>query len=157
MDISISLGDIVAAIALLLSGYAIWTTSKFNKRQLSLIDSQEKLNQRLLAQGENEAIAALKADVGASFVKLGSSRYRIKVFNKGKAPARNVVIEFPDGNDVVPASEIRDKFPMEILEQHQSVDLIAAVHTGTPPKQTVSLRWADDHSETNEKTVYLTV
>ncbi len=153
----VSVSDVVAIIALALSGYALWTTSNFNKRQLSLIDSQEKLNARLLAQGETESLEGRKADVGASFVKLGTSKHRIKVFNKGKAAARNVRIEFPGGNEMVPGSEIRDKFPMEILEQHQAVELIAAVHMGTPRKQTVILRWEDEHSEANEKTVYLTL
>lgn len=153
----ISVSDIVAVVALLVSGYAIWTTQKFNRRQLSLIESQEELNKRLLAQGESEALDARKADVGAKYVKLGSSRYKLKVFNKGKATARNVRIEFPDGDSPVPQSELRDKFPMEILEQHGSVDLIAAVHMQTPPKQTAILRWADDYSDSNEKTAYLTL
>lgn len=38
----------IALIALLLSGYATWTTTKFNERQKSLIESQEKLNAVLL-------------------------------------------------------------------------------------------------------------
>jgi len=153
----VAISDLIAIIALALSGYAILTTSKFNKRQLSLIETQEQLNKRLLEQGESDALAARKADVGASFVKLGGSKYRIKVFNKGKAPARNVMIEFPEGESPVPQSEIRDKFPMEVLEQHQSVDLIAAVSMGTPSKLTAILKWADDHAENNEKTVYLTL
>lgn len=153
----ITVSDVIAVIALLVSVYAIWTTSRFNKRQLSLIESQEQLNQRLLAQGESEALESLKADVGARLVKLGSSKYQLKVFNKGKATARHIEIEFPHGNELVPDNELNHKFPMEILEQHQSVDLIAAVHLGTPPKQTAILRWVDEHSETNEKTVYLTL
>ena len=68
-------------------------------------------------------------------MKYASNNYRVKVFNKGKAVARNVTIEFPEGNNMVPASEITDKFPMEMLEQHQSVDLIAAVSMDTPRKQ----------------------
>lgn len=153
----ISLGDIAAVIALFLSGYAIWTTSKFNKRQLSLIETQEELNKRLLAQDDSEAADAIKADVGAKYVKLGNSKYRLKVFNKGKASARNVQIEFPDDDAPVPKSEIEDKLPMELLEQHQSVDLIASMSMGTPRKQKAILRWADDHSDSNEKTVYLTL
>ncbi|GAB4228026.1 MAG: hypothetical protein Kow0032_07850 [Methyloligellaceae bacterium] len=153
----ITISDIVAVIALLLSGYAIWTTQKFNKRQLSLIESQEELNKRLLAQDESDALEARKADVGAKYVKLGSSKYKLRVFNKGKAVARNVRIEFPDGESSVPASELREKFPMEILEQHGSVDLIAAVSMDTPSKQTAVLRWEDDHSDSNEKTAYLTL
>jgi len=157
VDLTVTLSDVVAIMALAFSGYAIWITSKFNKRQLSLIDSQEQLNKRLLERGDSEAIEARKADVGASLVKLGSSRYRLKVFNKGKAVARDVRIEFPNGNDIVPDAEIADKFPMEIMEQHQSVDLIAAVHLMTPRKHTVTLRWADDYSDSNEKTVFLTL
>jgi hypothetical protein len=154
---NITLSDVAAIIALLLSGYAIWTTSRFNKRQLSLIASQEELNKRLLARDDSDALESRKADVGASYVKLGNSKYRLKVFNKGKASARNVRIEFSDGDGPVPKSELDDKFPMEVLEQHQSVDLIAAVSMGTPRKQTAILKWTDDHSDDNEKTVYLTL
>jgi len=153
----ITLSDVVAILAFLLSGYAIWTTTRFNKRQLSLIESQEKLNRRLLAQGDNEDQEARKADVGAKYVKLGSKTYKLRVFNKGKAAARNVTIEFPDGDSPVPQSELADKFPMEVLEQHDSIDLIAAVHMQTPPKLTANLRWADDHSSINEKKAYLTL
>jgi hypothetical protein len=152
-----SVSDVVSIVALALSAYALWTTSKFHRRQLSLIESQEKLNARLLSKDESEALEKRKADVGASLTKLGTSKYRLKVFSEGKASARNVQIEFPEGNDIVPESEISAKFPMQILEQHQSVDLIAAVHMGTPPKQTVVLRWQDDHSNANEKTVYITL
>lgn len=154
MDVKLS--DVIAILALLSSGYAIWTTSRFNKRQLSLIETQEKLNKRLLAQGEGEALEARKADVGASLVRYGSNNYKVKVFNKGKSPARNVMIEFPDANNMVPELEIRNKFPMEILEQHQSVDLIAAVSMDTPSKQPVVVKWSDDHSDNNRKTIYLT-
>lgn len=153
----LTVSDIAAIIAIFLSGYAIWTTRNFNKRQLSLIESQEELNKRLLAQNDSDASESRKADVGASYVKLGNSKYRLKVFNKGKAPARNVRIEFPDGDTPVPKSEIENKFPMEVLEQHQSVNLIAAVSLGTPSKQTAIIRWSDEHSDSNEKTVYLTL
>lgn len=151
-----TLSNFIAILALALSGYAIWTTSRFNKRQVSMIETQERLNKRLLEQGESEVLESRKADVGASLVKFASNNYRVKVFNKGKAPARNVTIEFPEGNEMVIDSELRDKFPMEILEQHQSVDLIAAIHMGTPRKQAALLKWADDYSGANEKTVYLT-
>jgi hypothetical protein len=154
MDVKLS--DVIAILALVSSAYAIWTTSRFNRRQLSLIETQEKLNKRTLAQSESEALDARKADVGASLVRYGGNNYRVKVFNKGKSPARNVVIEFPDGNNMVPDSEIRDKFPMELLEQHQSVDLIAAVSMDTPSKQPVVLKWSDDNSDNNKKTSYLT-
>jgi hypothetical protein len=68
-----------------------------------------------------------------------------------------VRIDFPDGNDVVPQSEIERKFPLESLEQYQSVGLIAAVSMDTKSKHTIRLAWLDDCSEKNEKTVYATI
>ncbi len=157
MPITIDAGDVIAGLAFLLSGYATWQTVSFNKRQKSLVESQEKLN-NLLLEKENEGLLKEKsADLGASFIRLGSSKYRLKIWNKGSATARNVRIEFPEGNDVVIASEVSDKFPMESLERHQSVELIAAVHMQTKRKHIVRLIWADDAQPYNEKLSYPTL
>ncbi len=148
--------DIIALIALLVSLAVAAVTFWFYRRQLALIDTQEQLNRRLLEKDEADTIEARQADIGAKLVRLGNSKYRVKVFNRGKSAARNVRIEFPDGNGMIPDDEIRNKFPMEVLEQHGSIELIAAVHMQTPRKQAVLLKWADDHSDCNEKTSYLT-
>jgi hypothetical protein len=150
-------GDIFAGLAFILSCFATGMTLLFNRRQKSLIASQERLNNMLLQQGEREELNAAKADLGANFIKLGSSNYRLKIFNKGRAPARNVRIEMPEGDGVLIASEIRDKFPLESLEQHQAVELIAAPHMGSKLKHTIRLLWADDASENNVKTLHLTL
>jgi hypothetical protein len=157
MAISLTPSDIVAGLAFALSAYATWKTVQFNNRQQSLIESQEKLNQRLLEKEDAESAEEKKADLGAAFVKLGSSKYRLKIWNKGKATARNVSIYFPEGNDCLIESDVNSKFPLETLDTHQSVELIAAVHMGTKSKQTIRLCWADDFSPTNEKVVYPTL
>ena len=152
-----SLGDVIAVLALAVSGYAVWTTTKFNRRQILLVESQERLNAVLLEQGESQALSAQKADLDANFVKLGSNKHRLKIWNKGQAPARNVRIDFPDGNEVIDDWDLREKFPMEILERYQSVELIASVAWGTRRKHKVRLRWEDAFSDTNDKTVYPTL
>lgn len=149
--------DVVAGLALLLSGYATWKTVQFNDRQRSLIESQEQLNKRLLEKEDAEASEGRRADLGATFVKLGSNSYRLKIWNKGKAAARHVRVEFPSGNDVIIQSDVDSKFPLESLEPFQSVELIAAVHIGSKSKHEVKLLWEDDHSKTNEKTTYPTL
>jgi hypothetical protein len=149
--------DVVAGLALLLSAYATWKTVQFNDRQRSLIESQERLNKRLLEKEDSEAREEKKADLGATFVKLGSSNYRLKIWNKGKSAATNVRIEFPSGNDVISQSDVERKFPLESLEPFQSVELIAAVHMGTKSKHEVKLLWEDEHSAANEKTTYPTL
>ena len=157
MPVSIDAGDIIAGLAFLLSGYATWQTVSFNKKQKSLVESQEKLNNLLLEKENEDSLKEKRADLGASFIKLGSSKYRLKIWNKGASTARNVKIEFPEGNDVVIDSEVTDKFPMESLERHQSVELIAAVHMQTKRKHVVRLIWEDDAQSHNEKLSYPTL
>ncbi|WP_432452601.1 hypothetical protein ACRRS0_16560 [Agarivorans sp. QJM3NY_29] len=157
MPITIDAGDIIAGFALAMSAYATWRTTSFNEKQKSLIESQEKLNNLLLEKEEGEALSDKKADLGASFVKLGSSKYRLKIWNKGSATARNVRLEFPEENDVLIGSDIEEKFPLESLEKFQSVELIAAVHMGTKSKHVIRLVWEDDAHDHNEKLAYPTL
>ncbi|HEY7641111.1 MAG TPA: hypothetical protein VH814_15395 [Steroidobacteraceae bacterium] len=157
MSINVDLGDVVTALALLLSIYATMKTVRFNEKQKSLIESQERLNNLLLEKEAHESSNDKMANLGASFIKLGSNKYRLKIWNMGKAVARNIVLEFPEGNDVVLKSELDEKFPMEVLDVHQSVELIAAVHMGSKLKLPVRIVWADDFSDRNEKLTYPTL
>jgi glycosyltransferase involved in cell wall biosynthesis len=157
MAISLTPTDVLACLALALSAYATWKTVRFNERQKTLIEIQEQLNKRLLEKEDQESKEEKQADLGATFIKLGSTKYRLKIWNKGKAAARNVRLEFPEGNDCVIEDDIASKFPLEVLEQFQSVELIAAVGMDTKRKHTIKLRWADKYNETNEKLVYPTI
>lgn len=157
MDIVIDFGDIVALGALGLSAYATWKTIQFNKRQDVIVETQDRLNKLLLKKETSEVIDDRKADLGASILKLGNHKYRLKVWNKGKATANNVRITFPDGNYLVPDSEIDSKFPYDNLEQYGSIELLALVHMQTPSKHKVLLKWADEHKNNNEKIVYPTL
>lgn len=157
MPMPIDAGDIIAGLALLMSAYATWRTISFNEKQKSLIESQENLNNLLLEKEQGEALSDKKADLGASFVKLGNSKHRLKIWNKGSATARNVRLEFPEGNGIIIESEIEEKFPLESLEKLQSVELIAAVHMGTKSKHVIRLVWEDDAHDHNEKLAYPTL
>jgi len=157
MQIPISVGDGIALAALLLSGYATWKTFKFNERQNSLVESQERLNTLLLEKETEEARNSKKADLGATFIKLGSNKHRLKVWNKGKSAAHNVSLEFPEGNECLMQSDIDSKFPLEVLDTYQSVELIASVAIGTRSKHPMRLIWNDESGERNEKLVYPTL
>lgn len=157
MAITIDAGDLIAGIALLLSGYATWQTVSFNKKQKALIESQEKLNNLLLEKENEGAIKEKSADLGVSFIKLGSNIYRLKIWNKGSATAKNVRIEFPEGNDIISDSDLANKFPMESLEKYQSVELTAFVSMQTRRKHIVRLIWDDDAQSHNEKLSYPTL
>jgi len=156
MAAPVSVGDGIAALALLLSGYAAFTTTRFNARQRKLIDGQERLNEILFAREAAEASGAKQAELGAGFVKLGNN-YRLKVWNRGKAPARRVRLEFPEDNECLIPSDVAAKFPLEVLEPQQSVELIAVVGMDTRSKHPMRLRWDDDSGEDHEKMVYPTI
>lgn len=157
MPLNIDAGDVIAGLAFLLSSYATWQTVSFNRRQKSLVESQEKLNNLLLEKENEDTLKGKRADLGASFIKLGSSKYRLKIWNKGASTARNVKIEFPEENTIIHDSELCNKFPMESLERHQSVELIALVHMQTKRKHVVRLIWEDDAQAHNEKLSYPTL
>lgn len=154
---TVSLSDIIAAIALALSAYATWRSHRFKAKEAELMDLQGKVNSLLLEKEQREAEQAGRAELGASFVSIGSKKQRLKIFNKGKVPARDVTIEFLEGNEVVPESEIKGKFPMEHIDPGQAVELIAAVHSGTKRKHAIRLKWIDDDGAEREKDVYPTL
>ncbi len=158
MAITVNLGDIVAVLALVVSAYAVRTTSNFNKRQQSLIESQEQLNEMFLEKEKNAAENHKKADLRASFIKRGNGDYKLNVWNAGNASAQNVRIEFPGTDDgVVKSYEVKDKFPLIKLEPSQSVELAAAIYLETKSRHTIKLIWSDNFSEVNEKTLHLFV
>jgi len=157
MNVSVSFSDILAALALVLSLIATITTIRFNGRQKFLIDSQELLNQKLLAREENDARVGAQADLSANLVKVGKHGWRLKIYNRGRVAARNVTIECAETDGLFIQSEINSKFPLESLEPAHGVELIASVHMGSQSKHRVTLRWSDDLRDSNEKTVYVTL
>ena len=152
-----TLSDIIAVLALGLSAYATWRSLRFNKKEAEFLDLQGKVNSLILEKEQREADQAGQAELGASFLSIGSKKHRLKIFNKGKVAAHNVNITFLSGNDIVPNSEIEDKFPMEHIDPGQAVELIAAVHKQTKRKHAIRLKWSDPNGEEREKDVYPTL
>ena len=148
--VSITFGDVVATCALLLSIYATRQTVLFNRRQKQLIENQDRLNGLLVEKESNEKLEAHRANISASFIKLGRNNYRLKIWNQGKAAARNVKLEFPDGQECLSQSDIDSKFPLELLERHQSDELIASIALETKSKHPMKVIWSDDFKHYNE-------
>lgn len=157
MNLQIDLGDIVALSALILSAYSMKKTFDFNNRQNEFIETNDRLNKMLLEKETNDILNQNKADISANFIKIGKSNHRLKVFNKGQNTAKNIRIEFPDGNEILSDNEIKTKFPIPILEQYQSVELMALIGMSSPRRITILLIWDDNFSKNNEKTLTPTV
>jgi hypothetical protein len=157
INVTFESGDIIATLALVFSVYATFKTVQFNNRQQEVIKSQAQLNELLLSKEAAGVELDKQADLGATFLKLGNSKYRLKVFNKGKAPAKHVTIHFPEGNEVILESDIERKFPLQLLDVHQSVELIAAVHSETKLKHLIKLEWEDGRTGRAAKELWATL
>lgn len=153
----VGVGDLIAGAALLLSAYATWRAHRVSSRQERVLELEEKVHALTLEREARLAISAEQADVSCSLVKLGSSKYRLKVFNRGKAVARNVRIELADSSDLVPESEVRRKFPMRVIEPGQAVELMAMVHMQTKSRHSVRLHWEDANGANQVKELDVTL
>ncbi|MEQ6334719.1 hypothetical protein V2I08_14940 [Sphingobium sp. MK2] len=139
---------------------AIWSaiqTGRFNKRQSAFAETAERLNQLLIDKEASDSQSQRKADVSATFIKIGKNNYRLKVFNKGMVPARNVRLEMLSGESLVGQHELQQKFPLQVLERHQSVELITSVHHQSPRRAHVRLHWDDDAGEAHNKELWIDV
>ncbi len=151
ISMKIQFADIIALIALLISIYSIYKTIQFNKRQNEFAKTANHLNKLLVEKENLDIVSKKKADISANFIHPGKNKYRLKVYNKGAATAKNVRIDFPDGNTVLSNYDVNSKFPVEIMEQFHSIELIASIHMQSPRKLTVKLTWDDDFKLNNEK------
>ena len=157
MPIKIDLSDIVALLALGLSLYSMRKTFEFNRRQNEFAETANKLNTLLLEKESQDALDQKRADISADFIKVSQNERSLRVFNKGRSLARDVRIEFPEGTGALIPDEVQDKFPIPILEQDQSVELIAAVTFGSSSRMTIKLIWNDESGADNEKTLTPTI
>lgn len=151
MALQIDLGDVVALLALVLSAWSMKKTLDFNRRQNEFIATNDRLNQLLIEKESQETVSQKKADVSANFINIGKHDHRLKVFNKGRGTARNVRLEVLDDADLLHAGDIADKFPIPILEQHQSAEVIASVHMQSANRTHIKLMWDDDMGRNNTK------
>jgi hypothetical protein len=154
---NVSISDCIAAAAFAFSLYSTWRSHRFKKKEEAILELQKKVNELIIEKETRASIEMRQADMGANLVPVGRNSWRLKVFNKGKACAHDVRIDFPDGNNLVIDSDIDDKFPMESMEPGQSVDLITVVHLQTKPKHKIHLAWQDAEGNLRDKTSIVTL
>lgn len=144
-DLASLVSAVVALVALIVSVVSIRKTNKFG-------ETNDRLNRLLIEREQAEVMTAMQADLSANVISVGKTNYRLKIFNRGKGVAKNVrLIDMNTDNTVLIASDIQRKFPIPILEQHQSVELVAAVTLGSGPRIHIKLTWNDETGENREK------
>lgn len=157
MNLSPDIGDFLALGALAVAIWAAITTKRFNDRQLRFERTAERLNQLLIDREASENQAQRRADLGVSIYKAGRSDYRMKVFNRGKAAARNVRLEEIADPGMLIRNDIKEKFPAPALEPHASIELIVYFHMQSASRTQIRLIWDDQFGADHTKDFYPTV
>lgn len=155
--ITVTVSDVAAFLALVVAVWSAWHTASFNRRQNDFAETAQRLNQLLITREAAENEQQRQADVGANFVRVGKHNYRLKVFNRGATIARNVRLKMLSGDDLLGDSELKQKFPVPLLERHQTVELICRVHMQSPRRAHIKLIWDDDAGTDRAKELWADV
>jgi hypothetical protein len=138
-DIGSITSAIVALVALIISIVSMNKANKFGS-------TADRLNQILIEREQAEEVASKKADLSANMIKTG------------KSDARNVrLIDLAGDCSIIIANDIQRKFPLTLLEQHQSVELIAVVTLSGSRSSHIKLQWDDETGVNHEKELKETV
>jgi len=139
-------------------GVAALCLSIFNTIRASRLERlQVQLSERQLAKDDEERQQAKLAQIDARLVRTSKTRWVLKVWNKGPAPAHNVQIFAPPDDALVAQSMIDMKFPMEVMRPHQSVEVPSSPSSCQPLKATLRASWALESGETQHSEIIITV
>jgi hypothetical protein len=154
--LKLSASDIIALMALAVSAWSLVQSIHFNRRQEAFERTSQRLNNLLIEKEGAEASDQIRAEISANFYKAGKNDHRLKVFNRGKAPAWNLRVEILDGDMLIP-SEFDRKFPVPLLEPQSGVELIAAVQAGSASRAHIKAIWDDASGTQRSKELHPTL
>ena len=142
-------------ISIALSAFAIaLTIVMYFKHDKRLKKQEEKLNAYQLKKINEEESENRKALIRGNIVKGNKGSRVLKVFNSGKAIARNIRVEYlGDMENIIP----RDcHFPYELLNPQDNSEIFLLLSEGAS-KLNIKLIWDDDFKHDNEFIQVLTL
>jgi len=129
-------------ISLLSLGFALFS---YFRHDAKIKRQSELLNTFQLEKIIKEKEAEKKATVEANVIKHDKGRRTIKVYNKGKATAKNVSINFPGNPNVIIGD---NPSPVDLKPSH-SIDISVNIFHGSDDRLRIVLTWKDLISDNN--------
>lgn len=141
---------VISILALIASCFTYFKHDKKLKEQ------ERKINEYQLKQIEAEVEESKKAVIRGNIVKgeKGSARI-LKVYNSGRATARNIRVEGLEVNGVIHRSY--DIFPYELMNPQDYTELTIYIAMGYPPTIKLKYIWDDESGVNNEFEQVLTL
>lgn len=133
----------ISALALIFSGFTYLRHDKKIKQQSSI------LNKYHLEKIEKEKIDEKKAIIEANVMSGQKNSRIIKVYNKGKSIARNVIVKIPESNEY---HVFKNPSPIDIRPQNGIEIKLGAFIESHLDKIEIEFEWSDDFKEKNTAT-----
>ena len=145
-------GDIISSILSLFA--IILTIAMYLKHYKRLKKQEEKLNAYQLKKIDNEESESKKALIRGNIVKGNKGSRVLKVFNSGKAVARNIRVEYMGNMEHIFPSD--DHFPYELLNPQDNSEIFLLLASGASTLH-IKFIWNDDFKNDNEFIQMLTL
>lgn len=142
-------------IGIALSAFAIvLTIVMYFKHDKRLKKQEEKLNAYQLKKIDEEESENKKALIRGNIVKGNKGSRVLKIFNSGKAVARNIRVEYlGDMEHIFPRD---DHFPYELLNPQDNFEIFLLLASGASTLH-IKFIWDDDFKKDNEFIQMLTL
>lgn len=142
-------GLIISILALLASAFTYFKHDKKLKEQ------ERKINEYQLKQIEKEDLESKKAAIRGNIVKGLKGNRTLKVYNSGRAIARNIRIE---GLDVEGLFHRADEvFPYELMNPQDYTEVNIMLFNNCAPTIKLKYIWDDESGKNNEFEQVLTL
>lgn len=147
---------IVAIAALVVSlGALIFSAYTYSKHDKKIKAQEQIINDYQINKIAKENEESKKASIRGNIIKGDKGKRTLKVYNCGKATARDIRVE---GLDIGSLAVMRnDLFPYELMNPQDYTEVVIWVVKGSPSTIKLKYVWDDDFGQNNEFEQILTL
>ena len=140
---------VISVLALIAS---VFTYLRHDKK---LKEQECRINEYQLKQIEKEDLESKKAAIRGNIVKGLKGGRTLKVYNSGRATARNIRVEGLDVNGLIHRAD--ELFPYELMNPQDYTEVIIHLVVGCPSTIKLKYIWDDEFGDNNEFEQVLTI
>lgn len=140
---------LLSVLALIAS---VFTYFKHDKK---LKEQERKINEYQLKQIEKEDIESKKATIRGNIIQGFNGKRTLKVYNSGRAAARNVRVEGLDANGLIHRAD--ELFPYELMNPQDYTEVTIHLVVGCPSTIKLKYIWDDEYGDNNNFEQVLTI
>ena len=140
---------IISVLALIAS---VFTYLRHDKK---LKEQERRINEYQLKQIEKEDLESNQAAIRGNIVKGLKGGRTLKVYNSGRATARNIRVEGLDVNGLIHRAD--ELFPYELMNPQDYTEATIHLAVGCPSTIKLKYIWDDEFGDNNEFEQVLTI